>query len=94
MSFVSNLLRSTARALLGPLLEMGVAAYYSCFARRHARDQADTPQSRRESEIIGSVDAVYTWVDDLDAQWIAKKNEYLQPGIASGRRNAVFRRFD
>lgn len=57
---------------------MGVAAYYSCFARRHARDQADTDQSRRESEIIGPVDAVYTWVDDLDAQWIAKKNEYLQ----------------
>ena len=84
MSFVSNLRRSTARALLGPLLEMGVAAYYSCFARRHARDQADTDQSQRESEIVGPVDVVYTWVDDLDAQWIAKKNECLQRGSHPG----------
>ena len=89
MSFVNSLLRSTVRALVAPLLEMCVAAYYSCFARRRARDQADTGQSQRESEIIGPIDAVYTWVDDLDRQWIAKKNEYLQQGSRPGAATPV-----
>ncbi len=67
--------RDLARTTLGPALAVGVSIYHRVNVRRIAEQSVNEKVANQASSPF-PIDAVYTWVDDSDSSWLAKKQRY------------------